>query len=158
MADKRPRPEITGLTAAFWHGGAAGELRVQRCGNCRWWLHPPLPMCPRCRGRELEPEAVAGTGTVYSFTVNRYQWTPSLVPPYIIAEVELDEQPGLRLLTSIVGCADVTIGMPVRVRFEPAGGLPGTGLPGTGLPDTGLPGTELPDTGAADTWVPVFAP
>jgi uncharacterized protein len=93
-------------------------------------------MCPRCHGRELEPESVAGTGTVYSFTVNRYQWSPSLEPPYVIAEVELDEQPGLRLLTSIVGIAggdEVTIGMPVRVRFEPAGEGP-------------------------DAWVPVFAP
>ena len=129
---------ITERTAAFWRGGTVGELRIQRCQNCRWWLHPPLPMCPRCHGLELEPEAVAGTGTVYSFTVNRYQWTPSLEPPYVIAEVELDEQPGLRLLTSVVGTDTVTIGMPVRVRFEPAVG-----------------GT---DTGAADTWVPVFAP
>jgi uncharacterized protein len=132
MVDKRPPPVITERTAAFWRGGAVGELRIQRCQNCHWWLHPPLPMCPRCHGRELEPEVVAGTGTVYSFTVNRYQWTPSLEPPYVIAEVELDEQPGLRLLTSIVGCDEVTIGMPVRVRFEPAGE-------------------------AADTWVPVFA-
>jgi uncharacterized OB-fold protein len=133
MVDKRPPPVITEGTAAFWRGGAVGELRIQRCQNCDRWLHPPLPMCPRCHGRELEPAAVAGTGTVYSFTVNRYQWTPSLEPPYVIAEVELDEQPGLRLLTSIVGCDEVTIGMPVRVRFEPAGE-------------------------AADAWVPVFAP
>jgi uncharacterized protein len=129
---------ITERTAAFWRGGAVGELRIQRCQDCQWWLHPPLPMCPRCHGRELAPEAVAGTGTVYSFTVNRYQWTPALEPPYVIAEVELDEQPGLRLLTSVVGCDKVTIGMPVRVRFEPA--------------------AAATDTGACDAWVPVFAP
>jgi uncharacterized OB-fold protein len=133
MLDKRPAPAITGRTAAFWGGGAVGELRIQRCQRCLWWLHPPLPMCPRCYGRELEPAAVAGTGTVYSFTVNRYQWTPSLEPPYVIAEVELDEQPGLLLLTSIVGCDEVTIGMPVRVGFETVG----------------------EDTAA---WVPVFSP
>ena len=136
--DGRPAPVITDRTAAFWRGGAVGELRIQRCQDCQWWLHPPLPMCPRCHGRELAPEAVAGTGTVYSFTVNRYQWTPALEPPYIIAEVELDEQPGLRLLTSVVGCDEVTIGMPVRVRFEPA--------------------AAATDTGARDAWVPVFAP
>ena len=136
--DGRPAPVITDRTAAFWRGGAVGELRIQRCQDCQWWLHPPLPMCPRCHGRELAPEAVAGTGTVYSFTVNRYQWTPALEPPYIIAEVELDEQPGLRLLTSVVGCDEVTIGMPVRVRFEPA--------------------AAAADTGARDAWVPVFAP
>jgi uncharacterized OB-fold protein len=139
---------ITERTAPFWRGGAVGELRIQRCQDCQWWLHPPLPMCPRCHGRELAPEAVAGTGTVYSFTVNRYQWTPALEPPYVIAEVELDEQPGLRLLTSVVGCDEVTIGMPVRVRFEPA----------AAATDTGATDIAATDTGACDAWVPVFAP
>jgi uncharacterized protein len=139
---------ITERTAAFWHGGAVGELRIQRCQDCRTWLHPPLPMCPRCHGRELAPETVAGTGTVYSFTVNRYRWTPSLEPPYVIAEVELDEQPGLRLLTSIVDCDEVTIGMPVRVRFEPA-----AGAADNLAADSGAAASE-----AADIWVPVFAP
>ncbi len=148
---------ITERTAAFWQGGAVGELRIQRCQRCRWWLHPPLPMCPRCGGRELAPEAAAGTGTVYSFTVNRYQWSPSLEPPYVIAEVELDEQPGLRLLTSIVGGDEVTIGMPVRVRFEPAGQASDTGASDTGASDTGASDTGASDTGASDAWVPVFA-
>jgi uncharacterized protein len=66
-------------------------------------------------------EVASGRGVVWSFTVNRYQWVVELEPPYILAEVELEEQPGLRLLTSIVDCDDVQIGMPVRVRFEAAG-------------------------------------
>jgi uncharacterized protein len=128
----RPVPVITERSAAFWRGGAAGELRIQRCQACRWWLHPPRPVCPRCLSRDLEAEVTSGRGTVWSFTVNRYQWAPGIEPPYVLAEVELDGQPGVRLLTSIVGCDcdDVTIGMPVRVRFERAG----------------------------DAWVPVFAP
>src|SRR5260370_42298478 len=93
----------------FGGGGGAGELRIAHCQGGGWGLHPPLPMCPHCHGRDVEPEAVSGRGTVWSFTVNRYQWTPSLEPPYVLAEVELDEQPGLRLLTSIVDCADVLI-------------------------------------------------
>jgi uncharacterized OB-fold protein len=118
---QRPAPAISARTADFWTGGATGELRIQRCQDCRWWLHPPMPVCPRCHGRELAAEATSGTGTVWSFTVNRYQWTTALAPPYVIAEVELDEQPGLRLLTSVVGCDEVRIGLPVRVLFEPAG-------------------------------------
>jgi uncharacterized OB-fold protein len=41
-------------------------------------------------------------------------------PPYVIALVELDEQPALRLMTNIVNCepADVAIGARVRVVFE----------------------------------------
>jgi uncharacterized OB-fold protein len=130
VVGERPAPVITDRTAAFWRGGAVGELRIQRCQACRWWVHPPLPLCPQCHDRKLGPEVVSGRGTVWSFTVNRYPWTPSLQPPYVLAEVELDEQPGLRLLTSIVDCDDVRIGMPVRVQFEPAG----------------------------EAWVPVFAP
>jgi len=107
-------------------------LRIARCQACGWRVHPPRPVCPRCRGSELRFEDVSGRGTVHSWTVNRYQWTPGMEPPYVLAEVELVEQEGLRLLTNIVGCAaeEVRIGMPVRVVFERAG----------------------------DTWVPVFTP
>jgi len=127
---ERPTPAISERTAAFWTGGANGELLIARCQACGWWLHPPLPVCRRCHGRDIRPEAASGHGTVWSFTINRYQWSPSMPPPQVIAEVELAEQPGLRLLTSVVGCDEVTIGMPVRVRFEQAG----------------------------DAWIPVFGP
>ena len=79
---------------------------------------------------DVRPEAVSGRGTVWSFTVNRYQWTTELEPPYVIAQVELDEQPELLVLTAIVDDADVRIGMPVTVRFEQSG----------------------------EVWVPVFGP
>jgi uncharacterized OB-fold protein len=123
MSD-RPAPVITDLTAPFWRGGESGELRIQRCQDCRRWLHPPQPMCPSCHGRELRAEAVSGRGTVWSYTVNRYQWAPGIEPPYVLAEVELEEQAGLRLLTAIVDVdpeaepPQVSIGMAVEVRFE----------------------------------------
>jgi uncharacterized OB-fold protein len=43
--------------------------------------------------------------------------------PYIIALVELEEQPHLRLTTNLVNCRaeDVDIGIPVRVVFEDHG-------------------------------------
>jgi len=135
MSD-RPSPAITELTAPFWRGGAAGELRIQRCGACRRWVHPPQPMCPSCHGREMRAEAVSGRGAVWSYTVNRYRWAPGIEPPYVLAEVELDEQPGLRLLTAIVDVdpdgdpPQVSIGLPVRVCFERAG----------------------------DAWIPLFGP
>ena len=126
----RTPPTITDETSAFWTGGAEGELRIARCQACGYWLHPPLPICRRCRGRDIRAEPTSGRGIVWSFTINRYPWTPGIEPPYVLAEVELEEQPGLRLLTSIVECDEVAIGMPVTVRFERAG----------------------------DAWVPVFAP
>jgi uncharacterized protein len=43
--------------------------------------------------------------------------------PYVIAIVELEEQPGPRLMTNIVGCptGEVNIDMPVRVEFREQG-------------------------------------
>ena len=113
-------PLVTPENEHFWRGGAEGELRFLRCAACRTYVHPPAPVCPECLGRELAPEAVAGLATVLTFTVDYQPWIPGFDPPYAIAIVELDEQPGLRLMTNLVGVAeaDIAIGMRVRVRFE----------------------------------------
>jgi hypothetical protein len=60
---------------------------------------------------------------VATFTLNHQRWLPGLEVPYCIAIVELDEQPGLRLTTNVVGCPpeSVRIGMRVRVTFEQHG-------------------------------------
>jgi len=62
---------------------------------------------------------VSGRGSVLTFSINRQTWTPDLTDPYVVAIVELDEQPGLQFLTNIVGCDvdDVVIGMRVSVTF-----------------------------------------
>lgn len=104
----------------FWHGGADGELRFLRCGDCQSYVHPPVPVCPECLGRTLAAEAVSGRGRVHTYTVNHHPWVPGFDPPYVVAIVDIEEQAGLRLTTNIVGSAseDVYIGMPVRVLFE----------------------------------------
>ena len=101
-------------------GVAEGGLRIAWGRTCGWLLHPPRPLCPRCRGRDITRDVASGRGTVWSYTVSRYGWA-GLEPPYVVAEVELDEQPGLRVLTTVVDCDDVRIGMPVSVAFEERG-------------------------------------
>jgi hypothetical protein len=117
-------PAITDANRAFWTGGAHGELLIQRCADCRRWVHPPVEQCPHCGG-ELHAEPVSGDGTVFTFTENFQQFHPDVMPPYLIAIVELVEQADLRLPTNLVRCAadDVRVGMPVRVVFEPNGDL-----------------------------------
>jgi len=113
-------PLVTDENEHFWRGGADGELRILRCQDCQSWLHPPAPLCGECMSRELKPEAVSGYASVATFTVNRHPWVPGFDPPYVIAIVELDEQPGLRLTTNLIGVeiGDVRIGMRVQVVFE----------------------------------------
>jgi uncharacterized OB-fold protein len=112
------RPAVNRDTAYFWTGTAAGELRIQRCGECGLLRHPPGPMCPRCGATKPEYQLAAGTGTVYSYVVHHHPPVPGKELPVVIALVELDE--GVRMVGELTGVApaSVHIGLPVRVDFD----------------------------------------
>lgn len=118
-----PVPHLSDDNRAFWTGGRAGELRIVRCNDCGYYIHPPSPRCPRCLSENVAPTPVSGRGHVYTYTVNRHAWSPGLEVPYVIAIVALNEQTDLRLMTNIVGCdpEQVAIDMPVRVEFREQG-------------------------------------
>jgi uncharacterized protein len=113
-------PGQTDLTRPYWENARAGRLVIQRCRHCEQRWHPPLPACPHCHSTDFGWHPVAGTGTVYTYTVVRHATHAALADrvPYVIALVELAEGP--RIVTGITGCdpAAVRAGMPVRVRFE----------------------------------------
>jgi uncharacterized OB-fold protein len=113
-------PALTAENTFFWRAGELGVLRFMRCQSCGHYVHPPLPICPVCKSREVRDEAVSGRGTVLTYTVNHQVWEPGLEAPYVIAIVEMEEQSGLRLTTNVVNCdiEAVAIGMRVRVLFE----------------------------------------
>jgi uncharacterized OB-fold protein len=118
---RRIAPLLTPENRFFWTAGAEGELRFKRCRACRTWIHPPAPHCPACLSKDLAIEAVSGRARVGAYTVNRQTWHPAYPPPYVIAIVEIEEAPYVRLTTNVVHCApeSVHVGMPVQVRFEP---------------------------------------
>ena len=122
MSEKpfRILPKVTPQNEHFWKGGAEGELRFLRCQDCKYYIHPPSPLCPECLGKSLTAEAVSGRAHVLTYTINHQLWVPGVPLPYAIAIVEIVEQQGLRLMTNIVDCPldEIEIGMPVRVRFE----------------------------------------
>lgn len=118
-----PVPVVTALDEHFWRGGADGRLLILRCDECGYWLHPPGPVCRRCFSARVTPAGVSGRGRVRTLTVNHQPWFPELATPYVIAIVELEEQPGLQFLTRLVGCAveDARSGLEVEVCFEAHG-------------------------------------
>jgi uncharacterized OB-fold protein len=120
----RPAPVDDPLTRFFWSSGEDGRLRIARCGDCGFYLHPPGPRCPQCLSADVAPQPVSGSATVATFTVNVQEWVPGQ-QPYVYAIVELDEQPGLRLTTNIVGCDpdEVSIGQRVEVSFVARNGV-----------------------------------
>ena len=83
-------------------------------------VHPPSPVCQVCRSMNRTDTVVSGNATVIGFTVNHQQWLPDVAPPYVVANVALDEDASVRLTTNIVDCDvdAVGIGMRVAVRFE----------------------------------------
>jgi len=114
-------PRITDRNAHYWQGGRDGELRLQRCRDCGYYVHPPGVICPQCWSKDLAVEAVSGRAEVLTFSVNHQQWMPGLDVPFVLAIVRLVEQDDLRITTNIVNCPpeEVRIGMPVQVLFEP---------------------------------------
>jgi uncharacterized OB-fold protein len=125
-AFERVAPPLTERTSGFWTSGADGVLRIARCQDCGHYLHPPRPVCLACLaclGCNVAFTPVSGRATVWSWTVNRYGWVPSMPPPYLVADVELVEQPGLRMLTNLVDCPldAAYVGLPAQVCFSRAG-------------------------------------
>lgn len=117
---QRMLPRLDDENRFYWTSGADGVLRMLRCQDCQFWVHPPQPVCPKCHAKHLAPEALSGRGTLFSYTVNEKSWGPGLEVPYVIGIVMLDEQQGLQLTTNIRGVVpeEVCIGMPVTVAFE----------------------------------------
>lgn len=113
-------PTLTAETTPFWTGGRDGSLLIMRCHACGRFFHPPAPVCWRCRSTEVAPEPVSGRATVAAYTVNRQPWLPGMEPPYIVAIVELADEPDVRLTTNIVDIAvdGIRVGLPVEVFFE----------------------------------------
>ena len=87
----------------------------------------PGDLCSHCGSTALEWTLLLGRGKVTTWTVIIHPVHPAAVArvPYIVAEIELDEQPGLRMISNLVEVEpdQVDFDLPVSVVFEdhPAG-------------------------------------
>jgi uncharacterized protein len=100
-------------------------LLGSRCQSCRIVCFPrEVSFCrnPACAGREFDEVELSRTGTLWSFTDNRYQPPPPYVSPdpfepYAIAAVELAEEK-MVVLGQLVPGTDITelhAGQPVEL-------------------------------------------
>ena len=130
MITGAPLPAISEDSAGFWEGTAAGELRIQRCTNCRRLRFPPRPMCPYCNSLDHTWDAMSGRGRVWSFVVPHPPLLPAFMDlaPYNVVVVELTDDASIRFVGNVVAAADsplnsidphtVQIGEEVRVVFS----------------------------------------
>ena len=106
---------------AHYRGLLRGELLINQCGACGYWIYPHRPLCPRCLSWDVKPTQVSGAGKVFMFTLIQQERDPDnrLREPLIAAAVELAEQSGLRYLARIVNCprSDLTLNLPVHLTW-----------------------------------------
>ena len=116
----RPLPAPDLDSRPYWEAARQHKLMIQKCATCGHYSFPPHHYCRRCRSHELEWTEVSGRGTVYTFSIMHDNLVRGLDPPFVLAQVELEEQPGLRMIANIkkIDPKAVRIGMPVELFFE----------------------------------------
>jgi len=122
----KPAPAPDGFSEEYWAGANRGQLVIQKCADCGHLQHPPMPVCSACLSSDFDYVPVSGRGTVYSYTVTSHVVVPGFEEdaPYVVALVELADQPGLRVLANVRGVEPDKVqgGMPVTVAFGPPQG------------------------------------
>ena len=115
-----PPPAISIETKPFWDAAREGRFLLPRCKDCGEAYWYPRKTCPMCLSENTELVPSPGEGVVYTYSV---MWR-SPTGPYAIGYVTLDEGPSL--LTNFVDVAPdgLSIGMRVKVKFQPTEGGP----------------------------------
>jgi uncharacterized OB-fold protein len=109
-------------TEPFWAAAREHRLVAARCVSCGTLRQtPPGPFCWECSAQEVQWIDLPGTGVVHSYTVVRSAGPAAAQDvPFVMAVVDLDDAPGVRLITNIVDIDvdEVTIGRQVVVRWD----------------------------------------
>lgn len=125
MSQKKKVPAIDGWFVA---DGEIAHLIGTRCKSCGSYFFPrETYFCrnPACRGNDFEEIPLSRTGTLWSFTDNRYPppapyVAPDPFEPYIVAAVELDLEKMVVLgqVSPDVSIVDLSAGMKMELVID----------------------------------------
>jgi len=115
-----PAPAVSIETKPFWDAAREGRFLIKRCTACKKAFWYPRNLCPFCMSAETVWEESPGEGVIYTYSVMHRSPTG----PYAIGYVTLNEGPAV--LTNFVDVApdELSIGMKVKVKFQPTEGGP----------------------------------
>jgi uncharacterized protein len=120
LVERLPGQPITHDNAEHYRGRLRRQLLMNKCAACGRWHAPPKPVCPQCWSFEVQPTPVQGDGTIF-MAIFLHQGPPApgvdYTVPYPVVTVELDEQPGLRFTSTVVGADNDAIRIGKRVRL-----------------------------------------
>lgn len=130
-----PLPVPDEQSAPFWSAAAEHRLVLARCRHCGQLAHPPDIVCARCLDAEdgFEFVPVEGGGRVRSWIVIRDSFLPGFQVPFVLVDVELDAEPGLRLIGRLVDGPESPLHLddPVSIVFDDL--APGVSVPAFAL-------------------------
>ena len=122
MTSERPAPVPDETSAPYWAAAAEHVLTIPRCGTCGTLALPPDVVCTACGSTDLDYEftPVSGRGVIRSWTVVRQSFLPGFDVPFVLVDVELEEQADLRVIGRLLDGVDaqLRLGAPVRAAFE----------------------------------------
>ncbi|WP_063916113.1 Zn-ribbon domain-containing OB-fold protein [Nocardia flavorosea] len=103
------------------------RLVAGHCDECGAWHTPLRSRCPACWSTACAPREVSGRGHVHVLTL-LHQGPPGVPysPPWPLAAVELAEQPGLRIATTLAETPpqQQRVGQPVELTWIERDGAP----------------------------------
>lgn len=115
----KPLPRPDDRSAGFWTAAADHVLALARCAHCGHFAHPPGVVCAHCLNTDpgFEFVPVPGVGSVRSWTVMGDTFLPGFREdlPFVLVDVELDVQPGMRLIGRLVDGPEAPLHQGVRV-------------------------------------------
>lgn len=118
----KPIPVPNELSQPYWEAVNSGKLALQYCKNCNRYYHPPVGLCANCQAANFEFKEPSGKGKIHSYTITHDARQPAFeaLQPYPVAVVELDDQPGLFMLSNLPGAKheDIKVGKSVELTFE----------------------------------------
>lgn len=120
----RPVPVPDELSAPYWEAAARHVLVLAKCARCGSFAIPPGQACPACGTTDPDYAwtEVSGAGTIRSWTIIRQSFLPGFDDdlPYLLVDVELAEQPELRMIGRLLDGPDAAVetGARVTAAFE----------------------------------------
>jgi uncharacterized OB-fold protein len=109
-------------TRGFWEAAQREELAIPRCDACGRYTWYPAPRCAHCDAERLTWTRVSGRATLFSWALVTRALFEAFAEktPYVTALVALEEDPAVRLVTTLVDCDSRTLraDQPVVVTFR----------------------------------------
>jgi len=120
---EKPIPLKTLDNHPYWDAADNHELAIQCCGDCQKAIHPPGPACPHCGSPKIEWINYGSdiTGEIYSYVMTYVPMLPGFQHdlPTIIAQVSVDQVPGIQITANIINAKaeDIAIGKAVKMTW-----------------------------------------